>query len=155
MSFYENYPIQGNLSSKSGLTKCCLHRDCVLLSLLLLFRSRARSAKATGSNPLKLSQNLCCRQKLMQLNFFRKIKISVLAKNFNVLKSCSVLLKNRALWAPSGGIISKLGLKVHTNTLEWAFWHKNNDNGFGGRGLTAFQWQGMFLALFISKSAQS
>lgn len=55
----------------------------------------------------------------MQLKFFWKfLKINVLAKNLNVFKIVVVLFKNRALWAPSGGIISKSGFKMHTNTLE-------------------------------------
>lgn len=48
------------------------------------------------------------------------------------------------MWGPSEGLTSKSGFKVHTATLQLAFWHKNDVNRFRGCGWAAVERKGMF-----------
>lgn len=64
---------------------------------------------------------------------FRKVLKSTLflAENIYIFFFQKLNCFSIVLWAPSEGVISKSGLKVHTTILILALKHMNDENPFG------------------------
>lgn len=80
-----------------------------------------------------------------------KKNISRFVNTLNVFHlTCNVyIISSIEVWAPSGGIISKLVLKVCITTLQRTFPHTNDGNRFNSRDREKFEMKGGFLTHFF------
>lgn len=131
---------------------------CMSMCILLLSLCEPKAnTQASGPILLKCSQTCNLGLNRWTQTYFEKCPTSTrFGQKCQFFPKCVVfiLFENR-LVCRSGSLVSILGLKVRTTTLQWAFLHKNVTNRFRDWGWGAFDWKEIFLTPFLLIAAHS